>query len=305
MRRMFFGSYSRASEKEMLERYRLDSEIALLEELNSPNRPKRVDYEEGTSIPYRWICLLRVPGTDPTRGAYGLGTGVLIGPRHVLTAAHVLANTNEPQETVGWSLRVEPARNGNAKPVDEVGIRGWQVHPQSVAKIGKRRVIDPRYDYGLVTLKKDVSKSRDSSWASCELAYWGARGTCGARSEIGVTASQITGQEAQLAGYPGYKQENGDRVPRPPNTLWKGSGRITVDRDASMILHTVETSGGQSGGPIWFMRNGVSCLAGIHSGPPIEVQDAQGRTLSTHKAAVLITPQIVKQLEAWKGTFAR
>ena len=224
---------------------------------------------------------------------------MLIGPRHVLTAAHVLVSEENPGVTVGDRLTVQPARNGRYEPFDAVGIRGWQVHPQwIVKKPGEDWSVQTQYDYGLVTLKKDISRWKDESLGGCELAYWGAPGICGARSKVGLTVAQVMGQEAQATGYPGD---------RKVATLWTGSGRISLDRYRSFLLHTIDAYGGQSGAPIWFMQDGIPWLVGIHSRPAKAYSvDATGSNQTrSHNSGVLITPDILRQIEAWKGTFSR
>lgn len=283
----------------MLERHNLESEMALMEAVNDQKPRRRLSVQDTMAVPYRWVCMLRATETNPNSRRYGLGTGVLIGPRHVLTAAHVLANLENPGETVGSRLTVQLGRNGQYKPFEAAEIRGWQVHPQWVAKHGGRRYLQTKYDYGLVTLKKDVSRWKHKSFGACELSYWGAQGVCGAGSEVGVSPAQIMGQEAQVTGYPG---ELTDELPK--YTLWTGSGRITFDSYHKVILHTANTSGGQSGGPVWSMRNGVPCLAGIHSAPGTRLQDARGRITRTNNRAALISQDVLRQLKAWTRTFA-
>jgi len=283
----------------MLERRRLDSEVATMEVINDSDTRKPVSEQDTMAVPYRWICLVRAREKGPNSSSYSMGTGVLIGPRHVLTAAHVLVSENDPAITVGDRLTVQPARNAGYEPFQPVGVLGWQVHPLWIVKHGKKWIPQTKYDYGLITLRKAVSGWKHRLFGGCELAYWGARGgICGARSEIGVTTAQIIGQEARAAGYPA------DRLDRPTGTLWTGLGRITFDSVGSVMLHTIDTYGGQSGAPIWYVRDGVHCLAGIHSRPGNVLKDSSGLTRRVNNWAVLITPDIARQLEAWKNTFA-
>lgn len=280
-------------------RRRFEQELSLLgaREVFEPDTRTRVPISGTLVVPHQWICRLRIPNANPRESGYGLGTGVLVGPRHVLTAAHLLVSIEDPGQTVGDRLRVQPARNGHDKPFDEVAVRGWQVNPKWMFRQGNVNHIRTMHDYALVTLKKDVSIWRDSRLGDCPLSYWGAPDKCGMRSEIGLTPDNVTGQEVQVTGYPGDKSEG---------TLWTGRGSITYDQRCERLDHTVSTKGGQSGAPVWCIRNGVACLFGIHSkGAVVGKGRADGRSVPTHNAAVLLTPEVIRQIESWKRTYTR
>ena len=278
----------------MKERFRLESELTQLEVFR-PDTRDRVPISATMDVPYRWICRLTVPDTVPTERGYGMGTGVLVGPRHVLTAAHVLVSLDDPGKTVGSRLRVQPARNGHDKPFDEVGVQGWQVNPRWALRRRNTWHLQPQHDFALVTLKRDVSVWREARLGNCPLSYWGAPGRCGAGSVVGLGPNDVRGQDVHVTGYPGEK---------PEATLWTGRGPITYDSRLGMLLHTADTKPGQSGAPVWFVRNGVACLAGIHSGASsARAIDPSGTTTLTHNDAVLLTPAVVRRIEAWKGTF--
>ena len=68
-----------------------------------------------TKAPYRWICALDVDFPSPSGGQPTTvkSTGVLISPRHVLTAAHNVARVSRPTRPDQVS----------GKPVDAVRIR--------------------------------------------------------------------------------------------------------------------------------------------------------------------------------------
>ena len=65
------------------ERHRFESELADLEQIGPVRTEERVPTGQALAVPYRWICRLTVPSADPTDPSYGMGTGVLVGPRHV------------------------------------------------------------------------------------------------------------------------------------------------------------------------------------------------------------------------------
>jgi V8-like Glu-specific endopeptidase len=263
-----------------------------LGEVFAPDTRARVPINETLAVPYRWICRLTIPDANPNESGYGLGTGVLVGPRHVLTAAHVLVSLKDPGNTVGDRLRVQPARNGHDKPFGSVAVRGWQVSPNWMFRQGNKNHIRAQHDYALVTLKKNVSIWRDRRMEGCSLGYWGAPNQCGMRSEIGLTPDKVMGQEVQVTGYPGDKVEG---------TLWTGRGAITYDKHFGRLLHRVDTKGGQSGAPLWLMRNGIACLLGIHSKASGRWEArSDGSMVLTHNAAALLTPEVVRQIESWK-----
>ncbi|MGB7069896.1 MAG: trypsin-like peptidase domain-containing protein [Pyrinomonadaceae bacterium] len=279
------------------ERTRFETEIAALREVFDSDTRDRVPISQTLAVPYRWICRLTVPNVNPTEKGYGAGTGVLVGPRHVLTAAHVLISETDPGKTVGDRLRVQPARNGQDKPFEEVRVAGWQVNPQWILRHGNGWRLQPQHDYGLVTLKKDVSAWRDRRLGGCSLGYWGLPDRCGAGSIVGITPNLITGQNATVTGYPGD---------RPAATLWIADGALNHDNRLDMLIHTIDTKGGQSGAPVWIMRNGVACLVGIHSGASGRwSSDASGTSTLTHNAAVILTPATVNNIESWKSRYTR
>ena len=275
----------------MLERCRLEAETAQLEVL-LPDTRAPVSVAATTGLPHRWICRLRVPDADPRSRSYGLGTGVLVGPRHVLTSAHVLVSEEDPGKTVGGRLLVQPARNGAFKPFREVKVRGWRVDPRWIVKDAHNRWhVQTRFDYGLVTLAEDVGGFKHSGLGQCTLAYWAAADICFPQTEIGADPQQITGQQAWSAGYPGD---------RDAGTLHGGTGIVTFDHRLGRLLHTIDTHHGQSGSPIWIKRAGMWCLVGIHSRVGAWRIDAQGRQSASHNAAALVSFDVVRRIEEWK-----
>ena len=285
--------------KEMNERTRFEHELYQLSnrETFHPDTRDRVKIDHTLDVPYRWVCRLTIPNVDPTEKGYGAGSGVLISPKHVLTAAHVLVSEEDPGKTVGDRLRVEVARNGLDKPFEAVGISGWQVDPRWAVRAHNKWRVQPQHDYGLVTLKKDVSAWGQRRLGNCRLGYWGVQSACGALGVLGITPNLITGQTANVTGYPGEK---------PEATMWTASGAINYDARLDMLIHTIDTKPGQSGAPVWLMRNGAACLVGIHSGASGRwSSNAAGTITLTHNAAVILTPARLARIETWKRTYVR
>jgi V8-like Glu-specific endopeptidase len=270
---------------------RMEAEAALLEVI-PPDTRARVSVADTTGLPHRWICRLRAPDADPRSRSYGMGTGVLVGPRHVLTSAHVLVSETDPGKTVGGRLLVQPARNGDFKPFREVKIRGWRVDPRWIAKNQRGRwQVQTRFDYGLVTLAEDVGSFTHPGLGQCTLAYWAAPDICFPQTEIGIEPHKLAGQEAWSAGYPGDRE---------PGTLHGGTGHVTVDPRLGILRHTIDTHHGQSGSPIWIKRHGMWCLVGIHSRVGGFTVPARGPMVPNSNAAALVSLDVARQIEEWK-----
>lgn len=284
----------------MYERTRFEHELDQLSDRETfrPDTRERVKIDRTLDVPNRWVCRLTIPSVVPTEQSYGAGSGVLISPRHVLTAAHVLVSVDDPgRKTVGGRLRVEIARNGQDKPFESAGISGWHVDPRSVVRVRNGWRLQPQHDIGLVTLKKDVSGWQERRLGRCRLGFWGIQGPCGVRSEVGIDPNLIVGQTANVTGYPGEK---------PEGTMWTGDGAISYDTRLDMLLHTIDTKPGQSGSPVWLMRNGVACLVGIHSGASGRWNvNPDGTQTLTHNAAVILTRARLALIKPWMRTYVR
>lgn len=71
---------------------------------------ERQRIHDTSAVPYRWVCSLDVtwPGNDDAR--FGPGSGVLVGPRQVLTAGHCIYRTRDAARPA--SVDVASGRNG-------------------------------------------------------------------------------------------------------------------------------------------------------------------------------------------------
>lgn len=197
-------------------------------------------------VPYRFICQIEV-------GGLWRGTGTLIGPRTVLTAAHVLI----PDYAKG-RMRITAGRN-EFRWLGVATVAEFQPMPEY-----KPDVSPARTDVGLIHLNEAIGD---------EVGWWTAhhfrrfedpRGTSILAGPLPLPAG---GVKVHLSGYPGDK---------PAGCAGKRCGRVqyhtydhTIKREAGLLFYENDTYTGHSGSPVWVKRhrdNGGHVLVGIHKG---------------------------------------
>ncbi|WGW05996.1 trypsin-like serine peptidase [Tropicibacter oceani] len=176
---------------------------------------------------WRCICKLRITAAD---GSPWVGTGWLAGPRLVITAGHVVHIANRG----GWVSEVEviPGADGAAAPFGAAvsrrfrTVRGW-AEDQSGP-----------HDYGAILLPPEASFGD-------ALGYFGVA----ALDDVDLGAAAL-----HLSGYPADK---------PANTQWHHA-RSVGWTEPELLFYDIDTAGGQSGSPVWTVRDGVHYAVGVH-----------------------------------------
>jgi V8-like Glu-specific endopeptidase len=212
----------------------------------------RVQVGETEAYPWRCVCSLLITAADGTRWC---GTGWLAGPRTVVTAGHCVYMHAHG----GWVAQVEvaPGRIGTQHPYGVAvatsfrSVRGWTQLRQLAC------------NYGAVILPADH-------------AVGNLLGFLGFRNESELNLRRLN---ASLAGY---------SCDKPSGTLWYCTRRLDMITPRT-LEYAIHTHGGESGAPVWYLRNHERYVVGIHTNG-----DARGG------AAVRIGAPVFENLSAWK-----
>lgn len=212
----------------------------------------RVQIKNTTAYPWRTICSLRITARD---GSNWIGTGWLVGPRTLITAGHVVYMHRRG----GWASRIEviPGRNGSNKPFGSAtafsfrSVKGWTNK--------KKR----SHDYGAIILPSSAPYGR-------QLGYFGY---------ANLSFFSLLGRRVNLSGYPADKTSG---------TQWWHARRIKVVTGRTLV-YNIDSAGGQSGSPVWRLKNGKRHVVGIHTNGS-----------SSGNSATRIVKPVFNNIKKWK-----
>ncbi|MFC7531768.1 trypsin-like serine peptidase [Actinoplanes sp. GCM10030250] len=270
----------------------------------------RARIRDTSAVPHRWVCSLDVtwPGNDPDR--FGRGSGVLVGPRQVLTAAHCIYRTRDGATPL--SVYAAPGRNGRTDPIGRVKAVAYSVSSAYLSDlvVGRTTIRGPRvnsrFDIALVTLERNVADVvHDRAKDPRPYGHWGHLHEGRFTHLRGLESTFLAGKPVTVAGYPGDYCGTARLGDGPCDALrdqstvpFSGTGVVAFDqRLPGVLLHTADTHKGQSGSPVWMrFRDGTRYLIGIHTGPG--TKDAStGLTLNNH--AVHLSTEVVTLIKSW------
>ncbi|MEL6259266.1 MAG: trypsin-like serine protease [Pseudomonadota bacterium] len=188
--------------------------------------------------PWRPMCLMRLHYTN---GATAIGSGVLIAPDLILTAAHNLYSLKLKTLITGADVWVG-AQNGSAAAS---GVGVWaKAHPK-YTKNGPGNPARFNFDYGLLKLK------------TTKLGDW-AGDVFDVAAMTPPTNRDLLSHSVVVAGYP---------ADRTPATLTAAEGPVLDDPLSNVVFgYQMDTAKGQSGGPVFRHdpATGRTSLAGVH-----------------------------------------
>ncbi len=191
----------------------------------------RIRITNTTTYPWNCLCALRITAID---GRRWIGTGWLAGARTVITAGHCVFIHDHG----GWaeSIEVIPACDGSYRPYGSCIT--FSSNFSSIAGWVERR--NDFSDYGAITLPENYSYGNQLGF----LNY------------IDLDESLLENLTCTVSGYPADKT--------PLLSQWSDQWRVEAITDRT-INYNIDTAGGQSGAPVWFVNSGKPYVIGIHT----------------------------------------
>lgn len=159
------------------------------------------------------------------------GSGVLVGPHHLLTCAHNVYNRLGEQGNYFEGISVYPALNDNISPFNSARVVKAYVFREWVDRG------DPRFDMALLLLDQSIGN----------FTGWGGL--------LSTTPAELLQEEVSITGYPGDK---GLRQ------MWTMNHRIQTVMDEEFD-YIIDTYPGQSGSAVWTNRLAMPMVLGVHT----------------------------------------
>ncbi len=239
-----------------------------LEIVGAVDDRKRI-YSSTHKVPFRWVCRIIATYRNPSKPwetVQTLGTGVLVGPGHVLTCGHNIYNrvnfSEGAKKTWASSFEIVPGMRDDS-------YRPFGTYTTSVATIhsGWSPSLNPRFDLGMIKLNTKVGYKKFNKIGKERLGYWGSSKYGHRTRIISFDRSTQKGKKINLAGFP---------FDKGVDQMWWDADQIVNMFPAAgkeLFYYKTDTCAGHSGSPIWLTNTSTDSrfLIGIHTGPCIPV----------------------------------
>jgi V8-like Glu-specific endopeptidase len=220
---------------------------------------RRTIVADPTQGPARFIGRISYvdPREDVDKTVPNGGTGILIGPRHVLTAAHVIWNKDfpgdgfSPEDTTSFI----PALNGWDKemPYGYAKVDGIYIQP-SFMEASRDGKSDQRIDLDIAVLHLDKD-------------YGTVLGGYAKYEALTEEQVQIWDDRFQSSGYDADEQGGSRQLVRSGTIqVRRGWYEVSALRPLSLYRADWPVMGGGSGGPLWVPTRDEPTVVGVTSG---------------------------------------
>ena len=208
-----------------------------VEEVIQDDRDNRVEIHQQDSLPYKWICYLKIKREGHSKPFRGSGFKINfphVNRTVVITAGHcVWDNENER-----FAEKITVTFPGHESPTDCYAANFY-------VPLEYKDERHKDYDYGMIIY--DGASNKGFGWTT------------------EITDQELMDMDVTNCGYP---KEKSKRIIQPGNkfvqSMWITGGKIT-NINKYQIFYKNDTTGGQSGSPIYGWYQGFWVVVGIHT----------------------------------------
>ena len=230
---------------------------------------QRVPIEKSKLFPYTVHGVVLIHTGNPHNKDPLWGTGIMIAPNVVLTAAHNLYDETRPRRQKYPKIQFIPAINGDVSPFGIIDVDPEEIYaPERFISFQSENIACSADDYGIMILNESIGK---------RTGYFGLKVT---------QRRELEDKSIQIVGYPGDKVCGKQGV----YEQWGAIGKIYFyESQGGLLHHQLSTYHGQSGSGV-FVEEGPDqfYVVGVH---------ASGT--SNYNTAVWITNERFSQILEW------
>ena len=231
-----------------------------------PDDRVRIPQSASSAYPLRTLMhlMIQYEGNEPPAQRQATGTGWLASKRTVVTAAHCLLTYRlNPGPRRAEFIRVVPSSNQLGQPSQYIDVpypelqlsQRWRNPPPG-------GLPDDAGDYGAFDLPVDAGSTLQ--WMQL----------------VVLKDPDIKGLPTAIVGYPNEPN-------KPLGTMWGQGGKL-LDARPDFVYYDIDTSGGQSGSPVYTMHKGIAYVVALH----------ESRDISLNRG-VRINPTVFNEIAAW------